>query len=146
MTYEEFTRLARRFHGQTLETKIGRRFTVEVDGGIVYFTPESTGVRRNTSRAVTEDLLERHSRTGSLRPSDYVDERRLVTVLFAAAYVEETGIAAYRATPGNQGAYLVSRLDGDSTEFVTVQLLGFGGLDPQIRRRRYRIGCLLPRG
>ena len=76
MTHDEFTRLARRFHGRTLETKIGRRFTVEVDGGIVYFTPEATGVRRNTSRAVTEDLLQRHSRTGSLRPSDYVDITR----------------------------------------------------------------------
>lgn len=76
MTYEEFTRLARRFHGQTLETKIGRRFTIEVDGGIVYVTPKSTGTRRNTSRAVTEDLLERNSRTGSVRPSDYVDVPR----------------------------------------------------------------------
>jgi heme-degrading monooxygenase HmoA len=37
-----------------------------------------------------------------------------------AAYILETGIAAYRATPGNQGAYLMSRPEGDRTEFLTV--------------------------
>lgn len=37
-----------------------------------------------------------------------------------AAYIKETGIAAYEATPGNQSAYLVSRPDGDSTEFLTI--------------------------
>lgn len=72
MTYDDFLRLARRFHGQTLETKTGRRFLVEVEGGLMYFTPESTGSRRNTSRSVTEDLLERYGRTRSVRPSDYV--------------------------------------------------------------------------
>lgn len=76
MTYEEFILLARRFHRQTLETKTGKRFSVEVEGGAVCFTPESTGMRRNTSRAVTEDLLERYGRTHSLRPSDYVDITR----------------------------------------------------------------------
>jgi len=76
MTYQEFLRLAGRFHGRTLETKLGRRFSVEVEGGLVYFTPESTGSRRNTSRAVTEDLLERYGRTRSLRPSGYVDITR----------------------------------------------------------------------
>jgi heme-degrading monooxygenase HmoA len=37
-----------------------------------------------------------------------------------ASYIEETGIAAYRATPGNQRAYLMSRRDGDGTEFLTI--------------------------
>lgn len=37
-----------------------------------------------------------------------------------ASYVESTGIAAYRETPGNQGAYLTSRPDGDRTEFLTI--------------------------
>ena len=37
-----------------------------------------------------------------------------------AAYINGTGIAEYNATPGNQGAYLISRPDGDRTEFVTI--------------------------
>ena len=31
-----------------------------------------------------------------------------------------TGIAAYKATPGNQGAYLVSKPYGDRSEFLTI--------------------------
>jgi heme-degrading monooxygenase HmoA len=37
-----------------------------------------------------------------------------------AEYIRGTGIADYLATPGNQGAYLVSRPDGDRTEFMTI--------------------------
>lgn len=37
-----------------------------------------------------------------------------------ASYIKETGIAAYEATPGNQGAHLISRPDDDKTEFVTI--------------------------
>jgi heme-degrading monooxygenase HmoA len=37
-----------------------------------------------------------------------------------AEYIVGTGIAAYKATPGNKGAYLISRPDGDRTEFLTV--------------------------
>ena len=37
-----------------------------------------------------------------------------------AAYISATGIVAYKSTPGNQGAYLVSRPDGDRTEFLTI--------------------------
>lgn len=37
-----------------------------------------------------------------------------------AEYITNTGLAEYKATPGNQGAYLVSRPDGDRTEFLTV--------------------------
>ena len=37
-----------------------------------------------------------------------------------AEYVLGTGIVKYKATEGNQGAYLVSRPDGDRTEFVTI--------------------------
>ncbi len=33
-----------------------------------------------------------------------------------ANYILETGITEYKATPGNQGAYLISRPDGDRTE------------------------------
>ncbi len=37
-----------------------------------------------------------------------------------AKYILATGIAEYESTPGNQGAYLMSRRDGDRTEFLTV--------------------------
>lgn len=39
-----------------------------------------------------------------------------------AEYVRGTGIAAYESTPGNLGAYLLSRTDGDRTEFLTISL------------------------
>jgi heme-degrading monooxygenase HmoA len=35
-------------------------------------------------------------------------------------YVERTGMSAYRATPGNQGAWILRRQDGDRVEFVTL--------------------------
>ena len=37
-----------------------------------------------------------------------------------SAYVNETGIAAYRATPGNRGAYLMTRLVGDRADFLVM--------------------------
>jgi heme-degrading monooxygenase HmoA len=37
-----------------------------------------------------------------------------------ADYILKTGIAEYQATPGNRGAHLISRSDGDRTEFLTV--------------------------
>ncbi len=53
-----------------------------------------------------------------------------------AAYVEETGIAGYRQTPGNRGAWLLRRTDGERTEIVTVSfwdsrkaIEGFAGED-----------------
>jgi heme-degrading monooxygenase HmoA len=36
------------------------------------------------------------------------------------AYLEQTGLAAYRATPGNRGAHLLRRELGTATEFVTL--------------------------
>ena len=39
-----------------------------------------------------------------------------------AAYVERTGIAGYRATPGNRGAWLLRRVEGESAEFLTLSL------------------------
>ena len=35
-------------------------------------------------------------------------------------YVLATGIRAYRETPGNRGAWILRRDDGDRTEFVTL--------------------------
>jgi heme-degrading monooxygenase HmoA len=53
-----------------------------------------------------------------------------------AEYIRQTGIAEYRATPGNQGAYLLYRIDGDRAEVLTlsfweslVAVQGFAGND-----------------
>jgi len=37
-----------------------------------------------------------------------------------AEYILATGIQEYKATPGNRDAYLISRPDGDRTEFLTI--------------------------
>jgi heme-degrading monooxygenase HmoA len=38
-------------------------------------------------------------------------------------YIERTGMAEYRRTPGNQGAWMLARdLDGGRTEIVTLSL------------------------
>lgn len=37
-----------------------------------------------------------------------------------AEYILNTGIAAYKDTAGNQGAHIISRPDGDRTEFLTI--------------------------
>jgi heme-degrading monooxygenase HmoA len=39
-----------------------------------------------------------------------------------AEYAQRTGIEGYRATPGNRGAWLLWRTEGDRAEFVTVSL------------------------
>lgn len=56
-----------------------------------------------------------------------------------ASYIEETGLAAYRATPGNHSAHVVSRADGDTTEFLTISfwdseesIRGFAGDDIEV--------------
>ena len=36
------------------------------------------------------------------------------------AYLHETGLKAYRATPGNRGAWVLRRVAGDRAEFVTL--------------------------
>ena len=52
------------------------------------------------------------------------------------AYLLRTGIPEYRATPGNRGAFILRREDGDRTEFVTLSywdsldaVRGFAGDD-----------------
>ena len=68
--------------------------------------------------------------TGAVRLADgdeYVD------------YINDTGIAAYKATPGNQGAWMLRRDTAERTEFVTLSfwddmeaVKGFAGEDPSV--------------
>ncbi len=53
-----------------------------------------------------------------------------------AAYIRETGLAEYAATPGNRGAHLLYRVEGDRAEVLTVSfwdslevIEGFAGED-----------------
>jgi heme-degrading monooxygenase HmoA len=39
-----------------------------------------------------------------------------------AAYVQRTGIEGYQRTPGNRGAWLLWRIEGDRAEFITMSL------------------------
>ena len=39
-----------------------------------------------------------------------------------AAYINETGMAEYAETPGNQGAWMLRRDDGDRSEIITFSL------------------------
>src|SRR5690349_7007087 len=85
-------------------------------------TSSPSAVRPATSHATPEgprDLIKRRrpnamiARTwrGWTRSEDsdaYVD------------YVKETGIAEYRATPGNRAAFVLRRDEGDRAEFVTL--------------------------
>jgi heme-degrading monooxygenase HmoA len=53
-----------------------------------------------------------------------------------ARYVQETGIDGYEKTPGNRGAWVLWRTEGDRAEFVTLSfwesreaIEGFAGQD-----------------
>jgi heme-degrading monooxygenase HmoA len=53
-------------------------------------------------------------------------------------YIGDTGLAEYKATPGNRGAWLLRSDDGDRTEFVAFTLWdsmdairAFAGDDPE---------------
>jgi len=53
-------------------------------------------------------------------------------------YLRATGLPEYRATPGNRGAWILRRDEGDRTEFVTLSFWesmasveGFAGPDPE---------------
>ena len=41
---------------------------------------------------------------------------------FYAGYIRDTGFADYAATPGNLGAWMLRRDDGELTEFMTYSL------------------------
>jgi len=54
------------------------------------------------------------------------------------AYLGETGLRAYRTTPGNLGAWILRRRDGDRAEFVTLSfwesmeaISAFAGEEPE---------------
>jgi heme-degrading monooxygenase HmoA len=39
-----------------------------------------------------------------------------------AEYIRKTGLVGYRSTPGNRGAYILQRDEGERTEVITLSL------------------------
>jgi heme-degrading monooxygenase HmoA len=71
-----------------------------------------------------------HGVTAAAKSDDYLD------------YLNETGVPEYRATEGNQGVYVLRRIEGDKAHFMTVSfwesmdvIKRFAGPDPE--RARY---------
>ena len=61
------------------------------------------------------------------------------------AYIRDTGLAEYRATPGNLGALIAVRdLDDERCGGHHVELVAIDGRHPRIRRRRRRAGGVTP--
>ena len=61
------------------------------------------------------------------------------------AYIEDTGMRQYRETPGNRGAWILRRDEGDRTEFTTLSfwdslesIRGFAGRRARARRATTR--------
>ena len=71
-----------------------------------------------------------HGVTAAAKSEEYLD------------YLGETGVPDYRATEGNRGVYVLRRVEGDRTHFLTLSfwesieaIKGFAGPDPE--RARY---------
>ncbi len=70
-----------------------------------------------------------HGVTAAERADEYLD------------YLNETGVPDYRETEGNQGVYVLRRIEGDKAHFLTVSFWGsieevkaFAGPDPEKAR------------
>jgi heme-degrading monooxygenase HmoA len=70
-----------------------------------------------------------HGVTAAERADEYLD------------YLNETGVPDYRETEGNRGVYVLRRIEGDRTHFLTVSFWGsieevkaFAGPDPEKAR------------
>ena len=51
-----------------------------------------------------------HGKTEALKADEYSD------------YLDKTGVAEYRATPGNLGVYVLRRIDGNTAHFLLLTL------------------------
>jgi heme-degrading monooxygenase HmoA len=51
-----------------------------------------------------------HGETSAEKAEEYLD------------YLNRTGIPGYRATPGNRGAFVLRRIEGDRAHFLTLSL------------------------
>jgi hypothetical protein len=52
-------------------------------------------------------------------------------------YIRETGLREYRDTPGNRGAWILRREDGDRVEFVTLSF--WDSMDASASRPQQRL-------
>lgn len=51
-----------------------------------------------------------HGRTNAEKADEYLE------------YLEKTGVPGYKATPGNRGAYVLRRIEGETAHFFLISL------------------------
>ena len=80
-SFSAFQELCQKLSGETLRTDARRKpFTVEIDGGHVFFVPES-GKRRRANPDKTERVLATLARSGDWSPGKYQQ------ITFHASYI-----------------------------------------------------------
>ena len=81
-SFPEFLNFCRSLKGETLHTEARNKpFSVEVEGGALWFVPLSSGKRRKASPEKTELVLSQLNKTGSYSPGSYQ------TITFHASYI-----------------------------------------------------------
>ena len=63
-----------------------------------------------------------------------------------ASYIQQTGIEAYKKTPGNLGAWLLWRTAGEQAEIITLSFWESRQAIEAFAGPGHRDGRLLPRG
>ena len=81
-TFPEFMNYCRSLEGIALHTEAQKKpFSVEVEGGGLWFVPLSSGKRRRASPEKTELVLSQLNKTGSYSPGSYQ------AITFHASYI-----------------------------------------------------------
>ncbi|MBI2276491.1 MAG: hypothetical protein HYU74_03995 [Dechloromonas sp.] len=81
-SFPEFLNYCRSVRGETLHTGARNKpFSVEVEGGALWFVPLSSGKRRRASPEKTEQVLSLLNKTGSCAPGSYH------AITFHASYI-----------------------------------------------------------
>ncbi len=81
-SFPEFLNYCRSLKGETLHTEARNKpFSVEVEGGALWFVPLSSAKRRRASPEKTELVLSQLNKTGSYSPGSYQ------AITFHASYI-----------------------------------------------------------
>ncbi len=82
LSFPEFLNYCRLLRGETLYTEArSKAFSVQVEGGALWFVPISSGKRRRANPEKTENVLSLLGKTGSWSPGSYQD------ITFHASYI-----------------------------------------------------------
>lgn len=81
-SFPEFLNYCRSLKGETLHTEARNKpFSVEVEGGTLWFVPLSSGKRRRADPEKTELVLAQLNKTGSYSPGSFQ------AITFHASYI-----------------------------------------------------------